>query len=194
MKLPKLHMEIKTRTASERSYDTSYKRPYSDIKWQVIHSTNNDGDTDEGNAAYFSPEGSNRTYAGAHGFVDDDSCTKSVPLNRAAYAVGGSLYNDVGTTGGGRLYGKVTNANSISIEICDTMKDGVIDISEKTFRNAVEVAAYYALKYNIPRDHIVRHFDVTGKKCPSAMIGRDNVLWNHFLQEVYKLMDECEKT
>lgn len=193
MKLPKLHMKVKTRTASERCYDTSYKRNYAEINSLIIHGTANDGDSDEGNAAYFSPEGSNRREAGAHGFIDDDSFTKSVPLNRAAFSVGGGVYAGSREAGGASAYGRVTNATSISIELCDTMKDGIFDISEKTFENAVEVTAYYALKYRIPRKNIIRHWDVNGKPCPSCMIGRDNALWTRFLAEVYELMDKCER-
>ena len=193
MKLPKLHMTIKTRAASPKCYDASYKRPYTDIKYLFVHGTGNDGDTDEGNAAYFSPEGSNTREAGAHLFIDDDSATKSVPLNRVAFSVGGSVYDGAKSAGGASFHGIATNANSISIELCDTMKDGIFDISQKTFDNAVEVVAFYCLKYNIPRNHILRHWDATGKPCPSCMIGRDNALWKHFLEEVYELMDACEK-
>lgn len=192
MKLPKLHMKIKTKTAAERSYDTSYKRNYAEITYLVIHGTANDGDSDEGNSNYFSPGGSNRNYAGAHLFVDDDSCTKSVPLNRAAYAVGGGVYSGSRETGGASFYQRCTNANSVSIELCDTMKDGIFDISNKTFENAVELAAYYALKYKIPKARIIRHWDVNGKPCPSCMIGKDNALWTRFLEEVFELMDQCK--
>lgn len=191
MKLPKLHMEVKTKTASDRSYDPTYKRAYSEIAYIVIHGTANDGDTDEANGNYFA--NTNRNYAGAHVFVDDDSCTKSVSLNRTAYSVGGGVYAGATEAGGASFYQRCTNANSLSIELCDTMKDGIFDISEATFQNGVEITAYYALKYGIKKARIIRHWDVNGKPCPSCMIGRDNALWNRFLAEVYELMDQCER-
>lgn len=172
---------IKTKKAKDVSYDTSKTRPYSQIEYIVIHYTANDGDTDEGNASYFSETGSNKASAGAHIFVDDDSATKSVPLNRIAWAVGGSKY--AGTTGGS-YYGKATNANTLNIELCDTIKDGQHDISTKTLENAAVITAYYCAKYDIPVTRVIRHWDVTGKNCPAYMVGNNNALWEHFLQRV----------
>lgn len=190
MRLPKLNMTTSTRKASKYSYDTEYIKPEGGNQYIVIHSTANDGDTAKGNTNYFSEDGSNTRYAGAHGFVDDYEYIKSVPLSRAAWAVGGKIYAGSEAAGGASFHNRCTNYNSISIEMCDTMKDGVVDLSAKTFENCARVVAYYSMKYGIPDDHIIRHWDVTGKPCPSYMIGKDNVLWKKFKERVAEIKAE----
>ncbi len=151
-------------------------RPYSAIRYIVIHYTANDGDHDESNARYF--QTAHKPAASAHYFVDDDSVTQSVPDNFTAYAVGGSKYTDCAQTGGGRLYGIVTNANSISIEMCDTQKDGKYLATEATMANAAGLCRKLMDQYSIDIDHVVRHFDVNGKHCPAYFI--DSAAWEKF--------------
>lgn len=186
MVLPKVNVPVKTQYASKYSYDVEYRKKSNENIYIIVHGTANDGDTAAGNANYFADV--NRRYAGAQVFVDDNYCYKSVPISRAAWAVGGKMYTGTGQ-GAGRLYQKCTNYNSINIEMCDTIKDGVVDISEKTLENTASVVAYYAVKYHIPMDHIARHWDVNGKPCPSYMIGNGNALWNHFLERVKFYID-----
>ena len=144
------------------------------IKYIVIHYTGNDGDHDESNANYFN------AYRGvsAHYFVDDDSITQSVPDGNVAWAVGGAKWNDCPQTGGGKWYGKCTNNNSISIELCDTVRDGKSGFTEKTLRNAADLAKLLMKKYNIPIENVIRHFDVNGKHCPAPMM--DSKPWAAF--------------
>ena len=61
----------------------------------------------------------------AHYFVDEKEIVQSVDDLRIAWAVGGNKYPSCAQTGGGTMYGKCKNANSISIELCDAKKDGV---------------------------------------------------------------------
>lgn len=191
MKLPKVGYSLETRVASTYSYDTQVKRAVGKGEWYiVIHATGNDFDTAKGNANYFSEEGSNKRYAGANVFVDQYGGWKSVPLNRAPFAVGGNIWAGSKEAGGARYNGKCTNYNSINIEMCDDMKDGIADLSSKTFENTARLVAYYSVKYNIPDDHIIRHWDVTGKPCPSYMIGIDNALWKKFKERVAEIKNE----
>lgn len=153
----------------------------SQIKYLVYHYTGNDGDTDQANAEYYR---TTVVKASAHYFVDDDTITCSVdPLN-VAWAVGGSKWSDCAKTGGGTLYGVVTNANSISIEMCDTVKDGKLMATEETLKRAAELGRALMKKYNIPIDHVVRHFDVTGKHCPAYFM--DNAEWAKFKERLVK--------
>ena len=86
------------------------------IQYIVVHYTANDGDSDEGNGNYFH---NNIVGASAHYFVDGDSITQSVPDSCVAWSVGGKKYTNCAQTGGGKWYGKCTNNNSISVELCD---------------------------------------------------------------------------
>ncbi len=165
---------FKTNIASKSNYGA--ERNPSKIKYIVIHFTANDGDTDEGNGNYFH---NNTVKASAHYFVDSDSVTQSVPDNYVAWSVGGSKYADCASTGGGKLYGAVTNTNSLSIELCDDCKNGRIYPSEATIGNAIELTKSLMEKYNVSPEHVIRHFDVTGKRCPDYWCGTSakNTLW-----------------
>ena len=157
---------FKTSIANKKNYGGV--RSISNIKYIVIHYTGNDGDTDENNGKYFK---NNIVKASAHYFVDDESVTQSVPDNYVAWSVGGNKYSNCSTTGGGRYYGTVNNTNSISIEICDDVKNGVVYPSAKTIENAVEFTKTLMKKYNIPMPRVIRHFDVVGKSCPAYWCG-----------------------
>ena len=134
------------------------------IKFIVMHYTGNDGDTAKANCNYFA---NNVVKASANYFVDDNSVYRSVPDDYVAWSVGGSKYSDCATTGGGKFHGQCTNTNSISIEMCDTVRDGRIDVSDATLKNAVELCRMLMNKYNVPISRVICHFDVTGKACPN---------------------------
>ncbi len=157
---------IKENLANKANYGSV--RNTSKIKYIVIHYTGNDGDTDESNGKYFK---NNVVKASAHYFVDDDSITRSVPENCVAWSVGGSKYASCSTTGGGKFYNKCTNNNSISIEICDDVKNGKVYPSAKTIQNALDLTEMLMKKYSVPAENVIRHFDVTGKLCPAYWCG-----------------------
>ncbi len=161
---------LKTNLANKKNYGSA--RALSVIKYIVIHYTGNDGDTDENNGNYFK---NHIVEASAHYFVDDDSVTQSVPDNYVAWAVGGKRYSDYKTSGGAKLYGKANNTNSLSVEICDDVKNGVVYPSQATIENAVALVKELQKKYNIPNENVIRHFDVNGKKCPKYWV--DNAKW-----------------
>ena len=150
-------------------------RTAEDIRYLVYHYTGNDGDHDTNNAIYYRD---NVISTSAHYFVDDDSITRSVDDLTIAWAVGGTKWSDCGVTGGGSLYGVVTNKNSISIEMCDTSKDGALLATEDTMALAIELGKCLMVKYNIPIERVVRHFDVTGKHCPAYFM--DEQKWTAF--------------
>lgn len=152
--------------ANKKNYGA--KRSTKNIKYIVIHFTANDGDHDTSNGNYFK---NNVVKASAHYFVDSDSITQSVPDNYVAWSVGGSKYGDCAKTGGGKFYGKCTNSNSISIELCDDKKNGKIYPTQKTIDNALLLTKYFMKKYGVPSARVIRHFDVNGKRCPDYWCG-----------------------
>lgn len=168
------------------------KRALSSVKWIVIHYTANDGDTDENNGKYFH---NNVVKASSNYFVDSDSITECVPDEYAAYAVGGSKYNNAG----GKYYGKCTNSNSISIELCDDVKDGKIYPSAKTIENAIAFTKLKMKEFGINADHVIRHYDVNGKLCPAYWCGSDtkdkkwkSEFWNKLSGVVNNKEDKTE--
>ena len=166
----------KKNIANRKNY--GYSRSTRNIKWIVVHFTANDGDSDESNARYFK---NNIKKASAHYFVDDDSVTQSVPDNYVAYSVGGDKYKN---TKGAKYFNIVNNTNSLNIELCDTVKNGKNDLSAKTRANAILLIKQKAKKYGIDRNHIIRHYDVTGKNCPKYFV-EDSYSWNRFLDDIF---------
>jgi len=84
---------------------------------------------------------------------------------------------------GGKLYGKATNKNTISIEICSNLKPGFSAsaanhagwyFTEASIENAKKLVRYLMDLYNISKENVVRHYDISGKICP-GIIG-----WNDF--------------
>ena len=153
-------MNIKTNISNKLNYGGI--RSNSEIKYIVIHYTANDGDSDENNAKYFK---NNVLYTSAHYFVDDDSITQTVPDNYIAYHCGAKYYK----------HPTCRNSNSIGVELCDNIKNGVVYPTEKAIQNAVELVKSLMKKYNIPKENVIRHYDVTGKKCPSYWV--NNSKW-----------------
>lgn len=153
--------------AKKISYGAS--RSASQIKYLVYHYTGNKTDSAKGNANYFHT--SNNRYAGAHYFVDDATVYQSIADLKIAYSVGGGRQS----SSGGSMYGKITNTNSISIEMCS--KNGMITAA--TISNAVSLGKKLMKKYNIPIKNVYRHWDVNGKSCPgwSGWTGNNASKW-----------------
>jgi N-acetylmuramoyl-L-alanine amidase CwlA len=172
-----MSMTINTLRAKSGNYGSTRKA--SAIQYLVYHYTSNKTDTAKNNATYFH---NNLVKASAHYFVDENSIYQSVPDLSVAYAVGGSKYSDCATTGGGKLYGVCTNANSISIEMCST--GGVI--APATIQRAVALGKELMAKYSIPVSRVCRHFDVNGKHCPgwSGWYGKDSDQWEALVKEL----------
>ena len=127
----------------------------------VMHYTGGNGDTAEGNANYFA--GANRE-ASAHYFVDEDSIVQTVKESDTAWHAGNWDMN----------------CRSIGIEMC-SRKDskGNYYIPDATVKRAAGLVRELMAKYDIPVTGVIRHYDVTGKKCPAPMV--DNpVLWQNF--------------
>lgn len=152
------------------------------IEYIVLHYTANSGTnaTAKGNANYFA----NPKYeASAHFVVDSgDTIYQCVPENHAAWAIGGYKYP---YTIGATFYNICTNYNSLSIEMVScTDKNGAYYIPGKTIDHAVELTKQLMKKYGVDANHVIRHYDVTGKPCPWCWTNVDpysgDDLWKAF--------------
>ena len=149
------------------AHNTNYgaKRNTNKIKYIVIHYTGVDGDIDTNNVKYFQRTANIK--ASAHYFVDSDSITQSVPDNYTAYHCGAKNYK----------HKTCRNANSIGIEICDEIKDGRMYPKQQTIENVLLLTEELMKKYNVPKENVIRHYDVTGKLCPAYWV--DNTKWKN---------------
>ena len=144
-------MKIEKIKAKSVSYGA--RRSLSTVSYIVIHYTGNDGDTAQGNGKYFAT--GNTRSAGAHFFVSQNGdVVESIPMELIAWAVGGNY-------GGGQYYGKCTNNNSVSIELCDNASKAP---SEKQTAAVRELVAYIR-KSCKNASTIVRHWDINHKSC-----------------------------
>ena len=114
--------------------------------------------------------------ASADYIVDDAEIVRINPdvRNYYCWAVGDKLNS---TTGGGRLHGMATNKNTISIEICSNLlpnttaavpNHGGWYFTDASLNNALKLVRYLMKEYNIPKENVVRHYDISGKLCPGV--------------------------
>ncbi|MDU5720760.1 MAG: N-acetylmuramoyl-L-alanine amidase [Clostridium perfringens] len=134
------------------------------IKYIVIHSTGNVGDTAQNNHDYFA--GGNRG-ASADFFVDDNNIIQIIDSdNYYSWQVGD-----------GKGAYSISNSNSIGIEMCGT---DVGNISDTTIKNTLDLVKYLMERYSIDADHIVRHYDASRKCCPSQFSYNSWARWYDF--------------
>jgi N-acetylmuramoyl-L-alanine amidase CwlA len=145
--------------------------------------------TAKNTAVYFSKSS---TKASADFIVDDGSIVQynTDPTKRYCWSVGGSKWTQKYTSESGKYYGKVTNVNSISIEMCSNKTNkkslNATDtdwyITEATINNAVECCKYLMSLYNIPINNVVTHHGITGKLCPQPFVINEAALqkWYNF--------------
>lgn len=133
------------------------------IEFIVIHYTANNGDTAKGNTDYFK---SGYHASSAHYFVDETSIWQCVADEDIAWHCGGNRQG----VNGGSFFNVCTNMNSIGIELCSRMNGETYYFKDKTIENAVELVKDLMRKYDISADHVIRHYDVTGKICPNPFV------------------------
>lgn len=143
------------------------------IEYLVIHYVGGTGDA-QNNVRYYN--NALVTNASADFFVGHEGDIWQYnpdPKARYCWAVGGKKY----ANGGGIYYGKATNANCISIEMCCKLRgktradanDPAWYVTEETVDATAELAQYLMRVYNIPKARVIRHFDVNGKPCPGIV-------------------------
>ena len=138
------------------------------VRYIVMHYTANNGDTARNNCDYYHRVGS--LQASAHYFVDEHGAMQSVRECDTAWHCGARAY----------WHPECRNANSIGIEMCSRKRaDGSYYIKPETVVNAAALAREIMQRYGIDTDHIVRHYDVTGKRCPMPWVD-DPAQWAAF--------------
>ena len=146
------------------------------IKYIVIHYIGATGGA-EANCKYYA---SQYVGASAHYFVGfNGEVWQSVEDRNVAWHCGS----------GGRPYKhpECRNANAIGIELCVRNKGSQADTSrdwyfeDKTVAVAIELTKILMDKYQIPADHVIRHYDVTGKICPNPYVYNHTLhTWDQF--------------
>jgi N-acetylmuramoyl-L-alanine amidase CwlA len=147
------------------------KKKLKKVKSIVIHYTANPGTTAEANRDYFEGLAESKTTSASSHFVVGikGEIIQCIPLTEVSYAS-----ND-------------RNKDTVSIECCHPDKTG--KFSDKTYASLVELAATLCKKYNLKKDDIIRHYDVSGKKCPLYYVDHEEA-WNKLKDDITSKMKD----
>jgi|GEM_PF-58452 len=131
-------------------------------------------------------------YGGHYNIKRDGSVYKAAdPKTAVVWHCGGGLQG----SGGHSFHGICTNFNSIGIEcgVCYTdtsVKDASGDSDQWYFTTETQESLVYLVsklmdEYGISLDHVIRHYDVTGKICPNPYV-KNNKLRTSWTWEEFK--------
>ena len=123
------------------------------IEYIVVHYTANSGDTAQNNLDYFSRT---KTGTSAHYFVDENEVCQSVQDTDVAWHCGSK----------NPRHPYCRNANSIGVEMCNS----VGSVPEAARDRTAAFVRQKMKEYGIDSSHVLRHYDVTGKRCPAPWV------------------------
>lgn len=128
-----------------------------DVQDIVIHYVGNPGTTAEQNRCYYcNPESS----VSSHFLIGlDGEILQCLPLHEKSSAT------------------NWRNADTISIEVCHPDDSG--QFTEATYASLVRLTAWLLDVCDLEQDHIIRHYDVTGKDCPRYFVANEQA-WEQF--------------
>lgn len=144
------------------------------IKYIVIHYVGATGGA-EANCRYYAGQ---YVGASAHYYVDfDGTIWQSVEDGDIAWHCGAKSY----------VHPDCRNSNSIGVELCVRNSGSKAADSrdwyfeDATVQAAIRLTRELMAKYNVPADHVIRHYDVTGKICPNPFVYNHTVhTWDAF--------------
>lgn len=123
------------------------------IEYIVVHYTANKGDTAQNNLDYFART---KTGTSAHYFVDENEVCQSVQDKDTAWHCGSDHPR----------HPYCRNANSIGVEMCNSVGSVPEAVRDRTAAFVRQKMKEYGLDVN----HVLRHYDVTGKRCPAPWV------------------------
>ncbi|GHU41844.1 hypothetical protein FACS1894111_04790 [Clostridia bacterium] len=145
-----------------------YSRPQmalEKVKGIVVHYTANPGSSAEQNRDYFEGlKDSHLTKASSHFIIGiDGEIIQCIPSTEMSYAS-----ND-------------RNVDTISIECCHPDADG--KFTDATYASLVKLTTWLCGKFELTENDVIRHYDVTGKKCPLYFVEHEDA-WEQFRNDV----------
>ena len=144
------------------------------IRYIVIHYVGATGGA-EANCKYYA---SKYIGASAHYYVGfDGEIWQSVEDKNIAWHCGAKSYK----------HSECRNSNSIGIELCVRNRGSQAADSrdwyfeDATVQTAIELTKMLMKKYDIDAEHVLRHYDVTGKICPNPYVyNHTSHTWDDF--------------
>lgn len=147
-----------------------YSRPgdaLPEVKDIFVHYTANPGTSAAQNRSYFEQQKDMHEASVSSHFIIgyEGEIIQCVPLNEIAYAV------------------QTRNYDSISIECCYKAQDG--SFTQETYDSLISLLAWLTEAYGLDTDHILRHYDCGGKKCPLYYTEHEDA-WDRLKEDVEK--------
>ncbi|MFV0342326.1 MAG: N-acetylmuramoyl-L-alanine amidase family protein [Anaerocolumna sp.] len=173
LELPKTAL-TKNPTISEMFLTPNeYSRPQTPLRKVnsiVIHYTGNPGTDALANRNYFENlKDTKTTYASSHFIIGlDGTIIQCLPLDEISYASNNR------------------NGDTISIEC--THPDSTGEFNEKTIESLISLTAWLCGEFNLKRDDIIRHYDVTGKRCPLYYVENEDE-WDSLKDDIFHFIE-----
>jgi N-acetylmuramoyl-L-alanine amidase len=164
-----------------------YSRPeqkLKGVKGIVVHWVANPKTTAAQNRNYFEglkiqQPSKDARYAGAHFVIGlDGEVIQCLLEDDLGYHVGASSYKERAI----RELSCYPNNCTIGIELCHTNWEG--EFTDETLISARDLILELCERYNLGRQNIYRHFDITGKDCPKYFVTNEDK-WEQFLDFVF---------
>lgn len=167
-------MQIQENWSRADNYAANSARAAKDIRYLVIHEAGNHGDTAKARAEYAAQRAAGIS---AHYYVDVSEIWNSVPDTCTAWHCG---------TRGAYFHPWCRNRNSIGIALCsqkNAMGHYVLDSG--TVDRGTALARLLMARYGIPKERVLRHYDVTHENCPEPFV-RDWQAWEAFKNKLHE--------
>lgn len=127
----------------------------------VIHYVGNPGTTAQANRDFFDSDASN---VSSHYVVGlDGEIIQCLPLDERSAASNNR------------------NPDTISIEVCHPDSTG--KFNDATYQSLVKLTAWLCGEAGLSSEHVIRHYDVTGKICPKYFVDHEDA-WEQFKSDV----------
>lgn len=155
-----------------------YSRPgtlLEQVNGIVIHYVGNPNTTAAQNRSYFqslADEQSNldETRASSHFVVGmEGEIIQCIPISEISYC------------------SNERNVDTIAIEVCHPQADG--KFTDATYQSVVKLASWLCEQLGLTQENIIRHYDITGKKCPLYFVEHPDA-WTQFLEDVRSYMEQ----
>ena len=166
--IPRPQLDVQLLTINE------YSRPGLEtdtINGVVVHYTANPGSTAQDNRDYFeSLKDSGENKVSSNFIIGlDGEIIQCIPTSEIAYA------------------SNERNNDTVSIECCHPDETG--KLNDATYQSLVELTAFLCGKFNLTKDEVIRHYDVTGKLCPKYFVDHEDK-WQDFKNDVADYIEE----
>lgn len=165
-KIPRPELDVEFLTINE------YSRPgiaLEQVKGVVIHYTANPGTSARNNRDYFEGlKDSHITKASSHFVVGlEGEIVQCIPCSEISYA------------------SNSRNIDTVSIECC--IPDDTGKFNTATYNAVVHLTAWLAERYQLSKEDVIRHYDVTGKNCPKYYVEHPRA-WEQLRTDVQAYM------